>query len=258
MRHARRESIKEILNSSGYVVAQELSIKFNVSSETIRRDLERLEQEGDAQRVHGGAISIRRYMNESAYQSREKEHAIEKHAIAEAAAKMVCEGDTVLIAPGTTTLEVASLLHDKNNVTVITNSLPIAMELANTPNINVFCLGGQVQGDDYSASGVMAVQNLEIFNVNKLILSIGGITPDKGLTDYRVNESAMIRYFIERVDCIIGVADHSKFGIVSRYIICPASRLDHLITDSGTPEIVYRPYQEAGVQVHVVHCDAIR
>ena len=255
MRHTRRETIRELLNNDGYVIAQELVAKFRVSSETIRRDLEKMEQEGDAQRVHGGAISVRRTVNESAYQLRQQDHAPEKHAIAKAAAAMISDGDTVLIAPGTTTLEVATFLHDKSNVTIITNSLPVAMELANSPGINVFCLGGHIRGDDYSASGVMAADNLDIFNADKLIMSIGGISPDRGLTDYRMEESALLRLFINKVDCVIGIADHSKFGVVSRYNICPAFRLKHLITDSGTPEILYKPYQESGLQVHVVPFD---
>jgi DeoR family fructose operon transcriptional repressor len=117
---------------------------------------------------------------------------------------------------------------------------------------SVFCLGGRVRGEDYSSSGVMSLDNLEIFNTNKLIMSIGGITPDRGLTDYRMDESALVRSFIDNADCVIGIADHSKFGVVSRYNICPAARLTHLITDSGTPEILYKPYQEAGVHVHVI------
>ena len=252
MLHTRRECIKDMLNSAGFVNVQELVNRFQVSSETIRRDLEYLEKEGVLKRIHGGAVSVRPHANESAYHTRQQEHTSEKQAIARAAAELVCDGDTVLIAPGTTALEVAGCLKSRKGLTVITNSLPVTMELANCPNINLFCLGGHVRGDDFSTAGITAVENLGIFNVAKLIIGIGGITPERGLTDYRMDESALLRTFIEKADCVIGIADHSKFGVVSVYNICPADKLSHLITDSGTPVELCKPFREMGVQVHIV------
>lgn len=252
MQHERRETIMQMLIDADFVNAQELSSKFEVTSETIRRDLEYLEQMGYARRVHGGAVSIRRNVRESAFRLRQLEHTPEKRAIAEAAASFIEDGDTVLIAPGTTTRAVATFLSEKHDVTVITNSLPIATDLADCEGLNVFCLGGFVRADDYSVSGAMALENLKVFNANKLILGVGGITPEHGVTDYRMDESALLRTFIEKADCVIGMADCSKFGKVLRYNVCPASGLDHLITDSETPENLFLPYREEGVQVHVV------
>lgn len=252
MLHTRRESIKQMLSSAGFVNVQELVTRFQVSSETIRRDLEHLEKEGVVRRIHGGAVSARPHTSESAYQTRQQEHPSEKQAIARAAADLICDGDTVIIAPGTTAVEVAGCLRSRRDLTIITNSLPAAMELADCPTIDLFCLGGHVRGDDFSTAGITAVENLRIFNPTKLIIGIGGITPEKGLTDYRIDESALLRTFIEKVDCVIGIADHSKFGVVSVYNICPADKLSHLITDSGTPPELCQPYCDMGVQVHVV------
>ena len=252
MQHERREAIMQMLIDSDFVNAQELSVKFSVTSETIRRDLEYMEQMGYARRVHGGAVSVRRNVRESAFRLRQMEHTPEKRAIAAVAADLIEEGDTVLIAPGTTTRAVASFLRDKRDVTVITNSLPIAMDLAECDGISVFCLGGMIRPDDYSVSGSMALENLRLFNANKLIMGVGGITPERGVTDYRMDESALLRTFIDMTDCVIGMADCSKFGKVLRYNICPAAKLSHLVTDSETPEALYLPYEEAGVQVHVV------
>lgn len=251
MKDERRSAIIEILDRSGFVNAQELSAKFNVTSETIRRDLEYIEREGIAHRVHGGAVSVRGSAKESAYQQRKGEHSSEKKAIAAFAAEMVSAGDTVLLAPGTTTLEVASFLRDKQDVTIITNSLPVAMELADSSGLNVFCLGGFLRAEDYSVSGVMALENLKVFNANKLITGIGGITLEHGLTDYRMDESALLRTFIDKAECVIGIADRSKFGKVLRYNICPAEKLTHLITDAETPKELYQPYEDAGVQIHL-------
>ncbi|MBQ3532490.1 MAG: DeoR/GlpR transcriptional regulator [Oscillospiraceae bacterium] len=256
MLHTRRESIKDMLNSAGFVNVQELVSRFQVSSETIRRDLEYLEKEGVVKRIHGGAVSVRPHASESAYQTRQQQHPGEKQAIARAAAELISDGDTVIIAPGTTALEVAGCLRGHKDLTVITNSLPVAMELANCPGVNLFCLGGHVRGDDFSTAGITAVENLMIFNASKLIIGIGGITPERGLTDYRMDESALLRTFIEKAQCVIGIADHSKFGVVSIYNICPADKLDHLVTDSGTPEELCRPYRDMGVTVHIVDAGA--
>lgn len=256
MQQVRRESIKELLRSTGFVNVQELVTRFGVSSETVRRDLEAMEKDGLVRRIHGGAVSTQPLISESAYTLRRQIHTPEKQAIARTAADLICDGDTVLIAPGTTTLEIASQLRQRVELTVITNSLPVAMELAGCPGISVFCLGGHLRGDDFSTSGITAMQNLNMFNANKLIIGIGGITPQRGLTDYRMDESALLRIFVEKADCVIGIADHSKFGVTAMYNICPANRLNHLITDSGTPEELYKPFSDMGVQVHIVSTEA--
>ena len=251
MQHTRRNSIKDMLIDLGFVNVQELADKFGVTTETIRRDLEQLEQEGAARRVRGGAVSIQqpKVQSESAYDLRKESFAAEKTAIARVAADLICDGDTVIISTGTTALETASMLRNKRDVTVITSSLPAAMELAGAEGVRVFCLGGFVNVDDYSVSGSMALDNLGMFNPNKLIAGVGGITIENGLTDYRMDESSLLRNFIDKVDVMIGVADHSKFGKVARYNICPASRLDYLVTTDATPASQYAPFEEIGVRV---------
>lgn len=251
MLHNRRDSIKELLDQAGFVNVQDLVSRFQVSSETIRRDLEYLEKSGFLRRVHGGAVSIHHHIHEQAYQSRITQNLEEKQAIARTAASLVEDGDTVIITPGTTTLEVSHQFRSRKELTVITNSLPVAMDLADCPAITVYCLGGRTHDGDFATSGIMAMENLSIFNAAKLILGTGGITSLHGLTDYRMEEAELLRVYISMVDDIICVADHSKFGIVSLYNICPADKLRHLVTDSGTPEETCRPYRELGVQVHI-------
>lgn len=256
MQQERHEVIKELLSRAGFVNVQELVAKFHVSSETIRRDLECMEKEGLLKRVHGGAVSDLPHTSESAYQTRRGDHTKEKKAIAAAAAAFIADGDTILIAPGTTTLEVSTYLRQRKNLTVITNSLPVASELAGCPSIQVHFLGGIVQGEDYATSGITASENLNHFNPDKLIIGIAGITPEHGLTDYRSEESALLHLFTEKAPCVIGIADHSKFGTVSTFSICLADRLTHLITDDGTPDALSSPYKKMGVQVHLVSSDS--
>lgn len=253
MQQIRRENIKELLRSTGFVNVQEIAGQFGVTAETVRRDLEALERDGLVRRIHGGAVSTQPLIDESAYTLRQQYHTTEKQAIARTAADLIQDGDTVLIAPGTTTLMIARQLRARERLNVITNSLPVAMELADCPGVRVSCLGGHLCGEDYSTVGVTAMQNLELFNANKLIIGIGAISLQHGLTDYRMDESALLRFFVQKADCVIGIADHSKFGVTAMYNICPAERLTHLITDSGTPEELYTPFMQLGVQVHVVY-----
>ena len=252
MQHERRENIKKMLDSEGVVNAQELAGRFGVSTETIRRDLEILEKDGLIRRVHGGAVSLRRHINESAYQSRIMEHTPEKRAIAAKVAELIDDGDTVLISPGTTTLEVATFLTSKKNLTVITNSLPIAIQLTENPDINVCCLGGRVRGEDYAATGILSLENLELYNADKLILGVGCVSPEKGVTDYRMEEALILRRFTEAAPCIIGVADSSKFGQEAGFRICPVEKLDCLVTDEGADAKTRKIYRKLGVELITV------
>ena len=127
--------------------------------------------------------------------------------------------------------------------------MPVAMELADAEGVNIFFLGGFFRMDDYSVASNTSMDNLEMFNANKIITGIGGITVENGLTDYRVDESSLLRKLIEKADCVIGVADHSKFGKVLRYNICPASKFDYIITTDKTAEQQYAPLEKSGVRV---------
>lgn len=255
MQHTRHNSIKDLVVTTGFVNVQELAEKFGVTTETIRRDLEQLEREGLVRRVRGGAVSIQpvQVQNESAFTLRKESFAEEKQAIAELAAEMVYDGDTIIIAPGTTALEVAKKLKGKKDVTVITNSLPVAIELADVEGITVFCLGGFVKSEDFSVSGNISIDNLNMFNASKLITGVGGLTIENGLTDYRMDESSLLISFFDKTDIAIGVADHTKIGRVARYNICPAKRLDYLITADTTPASEIQAFEEIGVKVKVTH-----
>ena len=256
MQQARHAKIKELLAQTGFVNVQDLSDRLGVTTETIRRDLEQLEKDGSAKRVRGGAMSLlapARSQSESAYDLRKEENAEEKQAIARAAADLINEGDTVILSSGTTVLEVAKNLKGKKDVTVITNSLPVALELSDAEGISLFCLGGFVRSDDYSVAGNMSTENLRVFNPNKLVTGIGGLTVENGLTDYRMDESSLLREFFDRTEIAIGVADHSKFSKVARYNICPASRLDYLVTTDATPQAELSGLKEIGIKVVVAN-----
>lgn len=249
MKTNRQQQILNLLTAHGYTNVSELASRFNVTTETIRRDLNELEQENLVTRIHGGAIAAAKRSPELEYQNRNRHLMQEKKAIARCAAEMISDGDTVIIMSGTTTLAMAEFLLPKKNLTVITNSILLCAELASGFNNEVLVIGGKVRNGNYSISGQIALDNLTLFNPDKVVIGIGGISAEKGLTDHRLDETLLTRSCLKAAGVTIGVADHSKFETITSYTIGPSRMLDYLITSDVTPESVCAPYIKEGIHV---------
>ncbi|GHU05931.1 DeoR family transcriptional regulator [Spirochaetia bacterium] len=254
MQHERRMDIVERIKRLKTVKVQDLMGHYQVSIETIRRDLEFLEEKGQLQRVYGGAI-LRGYYSaaEPAHEDREQTNSREKKAIGKQAAALINDGDSLFLDYGTTTGVMVRHLGDRKNLTILTNALLIARELvqiAPKPNgWRVILLGGELREDEFTVSGALAEANLKDFYVTKTFIGVGGISVEAGLTDYYLQEVGTHRLAIERANMVIGLADHSKFGITTLNRICPADKLDVLVTDWGTPEAVLEEYRALGIRV---------
>lgn len=236
MIHERLDRISRLIDTNGMVNASKLAKEFGVSIETIRRDLECLEEKGYLKRVYGGAISNVSKGIERDYTSRESLDMEEKHAIAKKAAEFINNGDTVVIDLGTTALEVAKCLADKKDMTFLTNSLPVGTELVKNKNCRVFILGGQLRYGDYATSGFLSCAGLSNFRVDKAIIGVSGISLKNGITDYHVEEANVRRKMIEIAEKVIVVADHSKFGISTFIQVCELDEVDMVITDWKVPD----------------------
>jgi DeoR/GlpR family transcriptional regulator of sugar metabolism len=231
----RRAKIVEMLKYERALKVSALMQTFGVSVETIRRDLEYLEDEGFLKRVYGGAIRTGVFGEEPTYEKREVINLAAKKAIALEAAKLIENGDTVFVDIGTTCLEVAKLLSDKQNLTIITNSFMIAKEATDFPSCRVFLLGGELRKGELSVSGFLASTNINCFNADKALIGAGGITLESGVTDYHPEEAYVRRIMIERSKYCIVVADSSKFGVVAMNAVCPLDAIGVLVTDEGIP-----------------------
>ncbi len=251
MLHQRRNQIIKKITEKRMVKVSDLMNDFKVSIETIRRDLEFLEKHGYLKRVYGGAVLSGLYGQEPAYEHREVINYDEKKAIAAKTAELINDGDIIFMDVGTTPLEVARCLHTKNNLTVITNSSLIAHILVANKSFHVILLGGEMRHGELSVSGFLCDINLQYFNANKAIIGVGGITTDTGITDYHIEEANNRRTMIQRVDKLIAVADHSKFGVVAMNNICPTNRIHTLVTDWNTPAKIVAEYRLAGLNVIV-------
>ena len=251
MLYDRREQILTLLKKDGSVKVVDLVKRFGVSIETIRRDLEALEGEGFLRRVYGGAVRESRRSEETLLQERMVQNAAEKERIGKAAAAFVQDGDVIGIDVGTTTLEMArALLQRDLRIIVITNSIQIAATLSASEKIEVILIGGRVRHGELSVGGHMLTEaNMRLFQTDKLFLGVGGITDKFGITDFREEETAFRRIGIERTKEVYALADHSKFGVTAMYHVCDADRIHTVVTDAGTGRDMISALRMKGAQV---------
>lgn len=251
MLYDRREQILAMLRKDGSVKVAALVETFGVSIETIRRDLEALEQEGLLKRVYGGAVLESRRSVETLLEERLVQNAYEKECIGRAAAAFVRDGDVIGIDVGTTTLEMArALLLRDLRIIVITNSIQIAATLSVSEKIEVILIGGRVRRGELSVGGHMLTEaNMRLFQTDKLFLGVGGITDRFGITDYREEETAFRRIGIERTKEVYALADHSKFGVTAMYHVCDAEKINVVITDAATGRDMISALRMKGAQV---------
>ena len=248
----RREKIIALLNRDGIVKANELVEQYGVSRETIRRDLEYLEKRGLVDRVYGGAILRKKRGVEPKIEKRQLEHYEEKKAIGQRAVDLVEDGEVIAIDLGTTTREFArALVGKKRRLTVITNSIPIALDLSVDENIRVIMVGGEVRKNELSVSGNIADENMRYFQTDKIFLGVGGLTEKFGITDYHVEETPFRRIGVSRTQKVIALADHSKFGVTAMNQVCSLEQIDALVTDRQADKNLIGRLKAKGMKVYL-------
>ncbi|WP_153978123.1 MULTISPECIES: DeoR/GlpR family DNA-binding transcription regulator [Paenibacillus] len=209
----RYDRIVEMVNESGSMRVSELSDRCRVTEETIRRDLDRLEQAGRLKRSHGGAVSIKDDQPEIPYRVRETTHAEEKKRIAQAALAMIHPGDRILLDASTTAGYMAANMPDIP-LTVLTNSIQVATELSSKDKIEVISTGGQLAQRSLSFVGPLAERSLETYHVDKLFLSCKGVHLDGGgISESNELQARLKQKMVGISDQVILLADASKFGV---------------------------------------------
>lgn len=248
MKTDRRMQIIDMVTQNRAVKNAQLMEKFNISIETVRRDLEYLETQGYLRRVYGGAVANVSIGSEPEYSNRSQVHESEKNAIAAAAAKLICPEDTIYLGVGTTVQTMARHIPKTCSITALTNVLRTAADLSEIPNCTVILSGGTLRQKELTLSGFPAEQNFSYFNVDKAFIGIGGITAD-GITDFHTGEAQIHRSLIKNATKSIVLADSSKLGIRAMNNVCPLSDIDIVITDSGAPKQLIKDIENQGVKV---------
>lgn len=241
--------IVERARSAGRVDVGALAEHFEVTAETIRRDLTALERQGLLRRVHGGAIPVERLGFEPALATRDAAATGEKLRIAKAAlAELPAEG-AVLLDAGSTTARLAEALPADRELTVVTNALPIAATLASRPNITVHLLGGRVRGRTMATVDAWGARLLADTYVDVAFMGTNGISVERGLTTPDVAEAEIKRAMIAAARRVVVLADHTKVGVDHFARFAAIDDVDVLVTDAGLDPGLALDLDSAGVRV---------
>ncbi len=251
----RAKEILRLLLHRGKASVDDLTTELTASPASIRRDLARLEEQGLVYRTHGGAMLAGKAVYEpfrfdASFHIREERFAAEKLRIAQAAAGMVKERETVGLAAGTTTSLVARQLRHRNGIHIVTNAVNIGMELSSITTLETTLTGGSMRwAGAYSLIGPAAIETLNMYVLDRLFLGVTGIDPERGATMIEPEEAAVLRVMVRQAREVIVVADSSKVGMVSPAVICPLRDIDVLITDDGISDEAARTFAANGVRV---------
>lgn len=248
----RQQAILRLLDAAGGLTVADLARRLGVTEQTIRRDLSRLEAQGRLMRSHGGAVPVGTPAGDLPFGIRLGEAAAEKQRIAKAAAQLIAPGDTIILDAGTTTLALARAIASLSGIKVVTNSLPIAMELAPRPEIEVVQVGGEVRDTTLSTVGATARETLARFHTAKLFLAARGVDPEHGLSNTNLVEAEIKQAMIAAAGEVYLLAHGAKLGRRYLYTFAPATAVDRLLTDASADPGVVRELQALGVAVTVV------
>lgn len=245
----RQQKIVDVVNEKKSVRVSELSKKFSVTEETIRRDLEKLENEKKLARSHGGAVSLHLHDSlELSFSKREIMNVEEKRRIALEAIKHVNEGDKIILDASTTAWYMAKALPNIA-ITVLTNSIKVAMELSEKQKVSVISTGGTLLNKSLSYVGPLAETSLDTYYLNKAFISCKGLHIERGISDSDEQQAKVKEKMLQMVDSVFVMIDYSKFGVQAFSKISDLNIIDHIITDSKTDASVVQTLKDRGHDV---------
>jgi DeoR/GlpR family transcriptional regulator of sugar metabolism len=248
----RQHRIARLVEERGRARVGDLAAQFGVSGVTIRKDLAELERRGRVVRTHGGAVSPAGAGMERAFEVRERMRRAEKTAIGRLAASMVADGESIALDASTTAFAMARSLRARGgwlDLTVITNGLRIALELADAPGIRVLMAGGVVRPEALSLVGPLGEGLLERVNVQRAFLGAMGFSIEAGLCDGTEEEAQIKRLLVAAATVTVGLVDHTKWGRSALATFCPTASLGVVITDTGAPAPMRAALEATGVRV---------
>jgi DeoR/GlpR family transcriptional regulator of sugar metabolism len=255
----RQQRIARLVEEHGRARVAELAEAFDVSAVTIRKDLLALGAEGRVIRAHGGAIAVDGSRPERAFEIRERLQQREKDNIGSAAAAMVVDGESIALDASTTALAVARHLKARGtwvHLTVVTNGLRIASELAGHPGITVALPGGFVRWEALSVVGPLGAGIFDRINVQKAFMGAAGFTLENGLSDATEEEAEIKRLMVGTAREVIAVVDHTKWERVAFATFCRTNQLTAVVCDDQSPIEMVDALGRQGIDVHMAAPDS--
>lgn len=230
----RRQSLLDMLHKQPGLRVSELAEALDVSQGTVRNDLNALEDEGRLKRVHGGAtLTDQDQFQNDSFVRRYNQNVVAKHAIARVAALLVMDGDSVLLDASSTSYYLARALSERNKLRVMTNGFEVARELAQNSTNTVILIGGVVNNDSSSVTGLLSEQIIADMHVEKAFFSCSGFSVERGMTEVHFEEAQLKRKAIESSKQVIALVDSSKFGKEDLTPFARPTQIAHLFTDAG-------------------------
>ncbi len=246
----RRTEILQKLMLDGKVVVSELAEHYDVTEETIRRDLERLVEDGYAQKTYGGAVRNDSMTGELPYTVRKQTNVSGKKYIAERIGELISDGNSLLLDSSTTALFTVKSIFNKKNLTIITNSVEILLDLPQGHDWNVISTGGCYRSESMSFFGGVAEHTVSKYHVDYAILSCKGLDLEKGITDTREPFADLKKNFLHAARKVILAVDHTKFDKISFVRIDDLDRIDIVVTDVEPDERWKRFFEERKIELY--------
>lgn len=245
----RRMLILEKLQENKSVIVSELSTFFEVSEETIRRDLDKLEKEGFAIKSYGGA-TLNEKTTDMPFSVRNKKNMQGKELVANIIKSLVEDGDHIILDPSTTAVTIVKALKNKENLTIITNSLEVLMEQPEVSSWEIISTGGILREDYLALVGPHAMETIESYNVDKAIVSCKGLSMEKGITDANEMFSQVKRTMLKSAREKILAVDCTKFDVIGFSKICNIEDFDIIVTDQRPSEAWLNYFDDKGMKCY--------
>ncbi|HVM71105.1 MAG TPA: DeoR/GlpR family DNA-binding transcription regulator [Anaerolineales bacterium] len=250
--YERRQTLRDLLRRQPGLRVPEIAEALGISEGTVRHDLNALQEEGLLTRFHGGAVLIeQRNFNNTSFASRHREHAVEKEIIARTAAGLVQNGDSILLDASSTIYYFALALESRQRLRVVTNGMDVARLMAQNPTNTVILIGGILNRDGSSVTGLFGEQVIQELHIQKAFVSCSGFSVARGLTEVHLEEAQLKRKAIESAQQVFALVDSSKLG---KEDLTPFARPDQiccLYTDGGVSQEWKQAIERAGIALHI-------
>lgn len=246
----RRGEILQKIMLEGKVVVSELAEKYDVTEETIRRDLEKLESDGYAKKTYGGAVRNDNMTSELPYTVRKQTNVSGKKYIAEIIGSLIADGDSLLLDASSTALFTAKSIATKHNLTLVTNSVEILLDLPQGHDWNIVSTGGMYRSESMSFFGAAAESVVSKYFADYAILSCKGFDLEKGITDTRETFANLKKVFINSAKKVILAVDHTKFNKISFVRLGELDDVDVVVTDVEPDEKWKNLLKEKGIELY--------
>lgn len=245
----RRNAILAKLSLEGKVVVSDLAKEFDVTEETIRRDLEKLDKDGLARKTYGGAVKNENYNIDLPFHVRKQTNVESKRIIAARISEMIHDGDYVMLDSSTTALYVIKNIIDRKKITLITNSIEILIELCNKPDWTIISTGGVLKEGGLSVVGYQAERMVSGYHADIAVCSCKGLDANMGVTDSNERDSEIKKAFFNAADRKVLAVDSSKFNKTSFVKVCGVGEVDTVVTDTDPGEGWRDRIKNAGVEL---------